>query len=85
MRAVLLATTLLGLLACSAPGEAPPPTRGGHPIVGHVRLRDRTIELTVDTLDARGGDVDLRRATAHHEPEVWADTDPRLFEPDDRL
>jgi hypothetical protein len=80
MRACLVALVVLGGIGCSAPSDAPPAATG--PIVGHVRLRDRTIDLTVDAFDARGGDPALRQATARHEAEVWADLDARSFEID---
>lgn len=79
MRAGLSALALF-VLGCAAPSDLPPPTGSGHPIVGHVRVRGRILDLTVETVEARGGEVDLHRATARHEPEVWAGTDDRYFD-----
>lgn len=70
------------VVGCTAPSELPAPG-AGRPVVGHVRMRGRTLDLTVDTIDATGGDPELRRATARHEPEVWAGTDERYVDRDD--
>jgi hypothetical protein len=79
------AISILGLVAlasCAAPGDLPAPSGSARPVVGHVRMRGRIIDLTVDSVDAREGVIELRRATAHHEaePAVWAGTDDRFFE-----
>jgi hypothetical protein len=74
---------LCTVLGCAAPSDLPAPA-SSRPIVGHVRVRGHVFDLTVDTVEARGGDVDLHRATAQHEPEVWADTDDRFFDRGDR-
>jgi hypothetical protein len=78
---LLVLTVLFTMLGCAAPSDFPAPT-SGPPIVGHVRVRGRVFDLTVESVDARGGEVDLHRATAQHEPEVWADTDERFFDRD---
>ena len=72
MRAVLVVLSL-SVLGCSAPSVP------ASPVVGHVRMRDRVIDLTVDQFDTRTATElhELRHATAQHEVEVWADVNAR--------
>jgi hypothetical protein len=72
MRAVLVVLSL-SVLACSTPPAVAPP------VVGHVRMRDRVIDLTVDQFDTRTATElhELRHATARHQAEVWADVNAR--------
>jgi hypothetical protein len=76
MRAILFAAMMIVLPSCGGPSDlASSPS--DRPIVGHLRVRGETIDLSVDTLDARR-DIDLHRATA----QVWAGTDDRFFDRD---
>jgi hypothetical protein len=87
----LLLTLASACGSAAAPGsatdtsDAPPalaattPTSGdtGAPLVGTLRMRDRSIPLTVETLEARGNES-LRDMTAQQG--VMADIDPHVGE-----
>lgn len=78
MRALILVSVLFGVVGCvSATGDA---ASHDAPVVGHVRLRGRTIDLTVDSVDARSGLPELRRTTAQRDDLVWAGTDDAFFD-----
>jgi hypothetical protein len=78
MRALLLASSFL-LASCGGPSDLVAHDR---PVVGHLRVRGATIDLSVDSLEAHAPiDVDLHRATAQ---QVWAGTDDRFFDRDAR-
>ena len=71
------ATLVVGLLlsGCAAPVGSP----AGSPIVGHLRLRDRVIDLSVASLTADRDGPELRDMTASRAPLVWAGTDERVL------
>lgn len=78
---LVVATLVSGILGCVSGADVPSPGSEA-PVVGHVRLRGRTIDLTVETVDARSGLPELRRTTAQRDDLVWAGTDDSFFEPE---
>jgi len=82
MRVVVLSVLLVVLPSCGGPSDLAAPIASERPIVGHLRVRGETIDLTVDVLDARSP-IDLHRATARRgTAQVWAGTDDRFFDRD---
>lgn len=82
MRALLVVSFVLSVAGCVSPADAP--SSAGAPVVGHVRLRGQTIDLTVDSVDARSGLPELRRTTAQRDDLVWAGTDESFFDSNER-
>lgn len=72
----VLVLVALGIGGCAAPSEPRLYDENGEPIVGKLKTRYETIELTEGELDARTeSGLDLREMRAH---ELMADIDPRF-------
>ena len=72
--APIFAALLLAAASCAQPAPSPLHTEDGTPIVGKIQLRDRVIDLTVDSFDARHEDSKVLEEMRVER--IWADVAP---------